>query len=406
MLHRVPQPDRRDHVRIAMISEHASPLGDGGQQTHVADLSVALAELGHEVRVYTRREDPTTPEVVTTGGGIRVVHVPAGPAHQIPPDLLLPYMGEFARWLEKHWRDGEWTPDVAHAHFWTSGLAAVTAARQVGIPVVQSFHELGAIETGSDKPSRSGYERALGRAVDQVVAQSQEEVRGLVRIGVPRTQLTVVPAGVDSERFSPEGPAVERDPQTPRILSVGKLVERKGFGEVIQAMRYVPGAEVVVVGGPPADQLKADPGASSLRALAERFQVADRFRLVGSVPFRDLPRWYRSADLFLAAEGQEEHEVLEAMACGVPVVGAAVGGLSETVVDGLTGDLVPARDPRALGGALRRLVNDKVRRFAYATAALDRARQAYSWKRVAAQVGSVYSAVTTLRRGSNSEAAA
>jgi D-inositol-3-phosphate glycosyltransferase len=394
-------------VRIAMISEHASPLGDGGQQTHVADLSAALAELGHEVRVYTRRDDPTTPEVVTTRGGIQVVHVPAGPAHEVPPDLLLPYMGEFARWLEKHWRDGSWTPDVAHAHFWTSGLAAVTAARQVGIPVVQSFHELGAIEAAADgKPSRSGYERALGRAVDRVVAQNQEEVRGLVRIGVPRQLLTVVPPGVDSERFTPDGPAVERDPERPRILSVGKLVERKGFGEVVHAMRYVPGAEVVVVGGPPADQLKADPGASSLRALADRLQVGDRLRLVGSVPFRDLPRWYRSADLFLAAEGQEEQEVLEAMACGVPVVGPALGGLTETVVDGLTGDLVPARDPRALGGALRRLVTDQVRRFAYGTAALDRARQAYSWKRVAAQVGSVYQAVAALRRGSNSEAVA
>jgi len=333
-------------VRIAMISEHASPLGDGGQQSYVADLSAALAEIGHEVDVYTRRDDPTTPEVVTTRGGTRVVHVPAGPAHEVPPDLLLPYMGEFARWLEKHWRDPQWAPDIAHAHFWTSGLAAVTAARQVGIPVVQSFHELGALGKAEGGPSRSNYERALGRAVDRVVAQSQEELRDLVRIGVPRASLTVVPPGVDSERFSPEGPAADRDPERPRILSVGRLVERKGFGEVIQAMQYVPGAEVVVVGGPPADQLRADPGALSLRALAERFQVADRFRLVGSVPFRDLPRWYRSADLFLASEGQEE-DVLEAMACGVPVVGPAVGGLTETVVDGLTGDLVPARDPQA-----------------------------------------------------------
>jgi D-inositol-3-phosphate glycosyltransferase len=393
-------------VRIAMISEHASPLGDGGQQTHVADLSAALADIGHEVRVYTRREDPTTPEVVATRGGIQVVQVPAGPAHEVPPDLLLPYMGEFARWLEKHWRDGEWTPDIAHAHFWTSGLAAVTAARQVGIPVIQSFHELGVLEPANGKPSRSGYERALGRAVDRVVANNQEELRGLVRIGVPRASLTVVPPGVDSEQFSPEGPAVERDQKRPRILSVGKFVERKGFGEVIQAMRYVPGAEVVVVGGPPADQLRSDPGVSSLHALAERLQVADRLRLVGSVPFRDMPRWFRSADVFLAAEGQEEQDVLEAMACGVPVVGAAVGGLTETVVDGLTGDLVPARDPRALGGALRRLVTDKVRRFSYGTAAIDRARQAYSWKRVAAQVGSVYQAVAGLRRGSNSEAVA
>jgi len=222
-----------------------------------------------------------------------------------------------------------------------------------------------------------------------------------VRIGVPRAQLTVVPAGVDSELFTPEGPAVERDPERPRILSVGKLVEHKGFGDVIQAMRYVPGAEVVVVGGPPPEQLPADPGARMLRALAEKLQVADRFRLVGRVPPAEMPRWYRSADLLVAAPWQEESEAsaLEAMACGVPIVGTAVGGLTEAVVDGLTGDLVPARDPRALGGALRRLINDKVRRFAYATAALDRARQAYSWRRVAAQVGSVYAAVAGRRKG-------
>ena len=391
-------------MRVAMISEHASPLGVGGQHSHVADLSTALGELGHDVRVYTRRDRPDLPAAVPMPGGVRVVHVPAGPAQELSADLLLSYMGDFAQWLGNEWRDGEWKPDVAHAHFWTSGLAAVTAARRVGIPVVQSFHELGELRANGIGPSRAGYERALGRAVDRVVVQSQDEVRGLVRIGVPRAQLTLVPAGVDSDRFTPDGPAAERDPGRPRILSVGRLVERKGFGDVIQAMQYVPGAECVVVGGPPADQLQADPQARRLRALAEQFHVADRFRLVGAVQAVDMPRWYRSADVLVSAPWHERFELspLEAMACGVPVIGTTVGGLSETVVDGLTGDLVPARDPRALGGALRRLVNDKVRRFAYATAALDRARQAYSWRRVAAQVGSVYSAVSGLRRA-NSE---
>jgi len=387
-------------MRIAMISEHASPLGSGAQQSHVAELSGALAEQGHEVRVYTRRDSPDLPAVVPVSEGVRVVHVPVGPAEFVPPDLLLPYMGDFAQWLATEWREGGWVPTVAHAHFWTSGLAAVTAARQVGIPVVQSFHELGGLEKIDKGPSRAGYERALGRAVDRVVVQSQDEVRGLVNIGVPRAQLTLVPAGVDSDRFTPEGPAADRDPERPRILSVGRLVERKGFGDVIQAMPYVPGAEVVVVGGPPADQLKADPQARKLRALAEQLHVADRFRLVGVVPAGDMPGWYRSADLLVAAPWSEQlgPAALEAMACGVPIIGTAVGGLTDTVVDGLTGDLVPAHDPHALGGALRRLINDKVRRFAYATAALDRARQAYSWKRVAAQVGSVYSAVAGLRR--------
>ncbi|AGL19622.1 glycosyltransferase [Actinoplanes sp. N902-109] len=401
-------------MRIAMISEHASPLpapdgAAGAQQRHVGELSAALAELGHEVRIYVRRDDPGLPAMVGMGPGVQLVHVPAGPPEALAPDLLLPHMGDFAQWLRTEWRDSDWLPDVAHAHYWTSGLAAVTAARQVGVPVVQSFHELGeaAATAKNAGPSRTGYERALGRAVDRVVAQSQDELTGLVRIGVPRARLTVVPAGVDSDRFTPEGPVVERDPERPRILSVGRLVEQKGFGDVIQAMRYVPGAECVVVGGPPAQQLAADPHAKRLRAMAEQYHVADRVRLVGAVPAGDMPRWYRSADLLVAAPWSEQFELapLEAMACGVPVIGTAVGGLTETVVDGLTGDLVPARDPRALGSALRRLVNDKVRRFAYATAAMDRARQAYSWKRVASQLGSVYSAVAG-RRSTEAEAVA
>jgi glycosyltransferase involved in cell wall biosynthesis len=86
------------------------------------------------------------------------------------------------------------------------------------------------------------------------------------------------------------------------------------------------------------------------------------------------------------------------MACGVPVIGTNVGGIADTVVDGLTGDLVLPRDPRALGAAIRRLLADKVRRFAYATAALDRIRSRYSWKRCAEQLGAVYAAVATVAR--------
>jgi D-inositol-3-phosphate glycosyltransferase len=393
-------------VRIAMIAEHAdlfSPVGPGRPLQQVADLSAALTELGHEVRVFARRDDPHQPQRETLPGGVPIIRISAGPTRALGPDLLLPHLSEFARGLVEAWRDQVWMPTVVHAHFWTSGLAAVTAARQVGIPVVQSFHELAELDAEAAGPSRAGYERALGRAVDRVVAQSQDELRGLVRIGVPRANLSVVPAGVDSNRFTPEGPVAARDPERPRILSVGRLVERKGFGDVIQAMQYVPGAEYVVVGGPPAEQLTTDPWAKRLRTLAEQLHVSDRLKLVGGVAPMDMPSWYRSADLLVAPGWHEEFEVapLEAMACGVPVIGTTAGGLTETVVDGLTGDLVPARDPRALGGALRRLVNDKVRRFTYATAALDRARQAYSWKRVASQVGSVYQ---SLRR-STSEAA-
>jgi D-inositol-3-phosphate glycosyltransferase len=81
------------------------------------------------------------------------------------------------------------------------------------------------------------------------------------------------------------------------------------------------------------------------------------------------------------------------MACGVPVVAAAVGGLTDTVVDGVTGDLVPARDPRSTGAALRRLLGDQMRRLAYGAAAVDRTTYAYAWPRIAARLAGVYAEV-------------
>jgi glycosyltransferase involved in cell wall biosynthesis len=399
-------------MRIAMISEHASPLAAlggvdaGGQNTHVAELAAALAAEGHEIRVYTRRDSPDQPALVPMQEGVTVAHVPAGPAEPLPKDELLPHMKDFSRWLVDEWRGDEWAPTVAHAHFWMSGLAAVTAGRQTGVPVVQTYHALGTVKkrhqgaADTSPPRRIGYERMLGRAVDRVVAQCQDEVRELVRMGVPRNRMAVIPSGVDSERFSPDGPAEPRDPDRPRILTVGRFVERKGFADLIRALKIVPSAECVVVGGPPAGDLDADPFAGKLRRLAESTKVADRVRLVGAVPANEMPRWYRSADILASTPWYEPFGLtpLEAMACGVPVVGSAVGGLTDTVVDGLTGDLVQPRDPRSLGMALRRVLGDPVRRFAYATAALDRARQCYSWKRAAEQLSAVYATVSGLRR--------
>src|SRR5689334_7967422 len=137
-------------MKIAMVSEHASPLAvlggadAGGQNVHVAELSSAMTRRGHTVTVYTRRDDPTLPERVEMPQGYTVVHVPAGPAEHLPKDELLRHMGPFAQFL-----DAEWSvvrPDVAHAHFWMSGIATQLAARHLELPAVQTFHALGVVK--------------------------------------------------------------------------------------------------------------------------------------------------------------------------------------------------------------------------------------------------------------------
>ncbi|SEP21631.1 glycosyltransferase [Trujillonella endophytica] len=390
-------------MRISLVSEHASPLAAiggvdaGGQNVHVAALAAGLAARGHDVTVHTRRDDVALPDEVVTQDGYRVRHVAAGPPENLPKDDLLRHMPDFASALRRQWSAAR--PDLVHAHFWMSGLAAVAAAGDV--PVLQTFHALGSVKrrhqgaADTSPPQRVQLERALCRTVRHVVATCSDEVFELRRLGLSHERVTIVPCGVDTEVFSPQGPVAPRTPGRQRLLVLGRLVERKGQDDAVRALAVVPGAELVVVGGPPRDELDRDPEVRRLRAVAAGAGVAERLRFTGAVARTDVPAWIRSADVVLAVPWYEPFGItpLEAMACGRPVVATAVGGLVDSVADGVTGDLVPPRDPVALGAVLAALLADDARRAAYGAAGVRRARSRYRWARVAADTEAVYGQV-------------
>ncbi|MBB4917244.1 glycosyltransferase [Streptosporangium saharense] len=388
-------------MRIAVVSEHASPLATvggvdaGGQNVHVAALATALAGRGHDVVVYTRRDDPDLPETVVMAPGVSVEHVPAGPARPIPKDDLPPHMSSFAAYLARRWAAEP--PDVVHAHFWMSGMAALTAA--AGVPVVQTFHALGTVkrrwqgDADTSPPERIATEAGIGRRAAAVVATCSDEVAELRAMGVPERKVSVVPCGVDLEHFRPEGPAAPRSGR-PRILSIGRMVARKGVDTVIRALRRVPDAELVIVGGSPDDE-----EIGRLRLLVTGYGLAERVRLVGSVGRDEVPALLRSADVLVTVPWYEPFGIVpvEAMACGVPVIASAVGGHLDTVSG--SGILVPPRRPYALARALNDLLARRALRERLAATGVRRARERYGWPRVAAQTESVYQALISGRLG-------
>ncbi|WP_205696804.1 glycosyltransferase [Conexibacter sp. SYSU D00693] len=390
-------------MRIAMVSEHASPLAAlggvdaGGQNVHVAALATAIARRGHEVVVHTRRDDPGLPDRVEMAPGVVVEHVTAGPAAELPKDDLLPHMDAMGDALERRWAADR--PDVVHSHFWMSALAALRAAAALGIPVAHTFHALGVVkrrhqgERDTSPAGRIDLERGIARDVDQVVATCSDEVFELVRLGADRRRMTVVPCGVDLERFRPDGPAWERPGDGRlRVVALTRMVERKGTGNVIAALARVPDAELVVAGGPPAHRLREDVEARRLLAIAQEHGVDDRVRLLGRVERPDVPGLLRSADVAVCTPWYEPFGMVavEAMACGVPVVASAVGGLQDTVVHGATGLHVTPRDPASIAGALAALAADPDRRAAMGQAGARRARARYGWDRVAAATVDAY----------------
>ena len=396
-------------MKIAMVSEHASPLAvlggvdAGGQNVHVAELAKALARRGHEVVVHTRRDDPHLPVRVPLAPGVVVDHVPAGPPQVIAKDELLPYVPDLGRHLAGRWAVER--PDVVHAHFWMSGLAAMVGARDLDVPVVQTFHALGAVKRRHQRArdtspvQRNRLEQAIGRGVDHVIATCSDEVVELLRMGVRRCAVSIVSCGVDTTHFALDGPVAPRG-TAPRLLCVGRLVERKGIDTAIRALRRIPRAELVVAGGPDRAHLAHDREAQRLLALAAEQQVADRVRLLGRVDRDALPALLRSADVVVSVPTYEPFGIvpLEAMACGVPVVASAVGGLMDTVVDGTTGALVPPGRPDVLADVLRRLLVDPVRLEGYGLAGNDRVHARYTWERVALDTETVYDTVRGISR--------
>ena len=389
-------------MRIALVSEHASPLATlggedaGGQNVHVAALASELGRLGHDVVVHTRRDDPALPARVELAPGVVVDHVDAGPVRPVSKDELLPHMDAFAAHLTRAWSAER--PDVAHAHFWMSGLAALAAAAGLDLPVVETFHALGVVKrrhqgrADTSPPARLALEAEVARRVDRVVATSSAEVFELARLGVGADRVTIVPCGVDLRRFSPDGPAEPRPTGLRRVVAVGRLVARKGVADVIAALAAVPDTELLVVGGPDAAGLDADPEARRLLGLAAEAGVTDRVDLRGRLGRDELPAVLRSADAVACVPWYEPFGLvaIEAMACGVPVVAAAVGGLCDTVVDGVTGLHVPPRDPAAVAAALRRVLDDPDLACRLGDAGAERARARYGWEPVARATAAVY----------------
>ncbi|GAA3397087.1 glycosyltransferase [Cryptosporangium minutisporangium] len=404
-------------MKIAMVSAPTA-LSSARERTAVPEsdrLAAALAERGHEVVVYTRRVDPEAPDRERLRPGVVVHQVTAGPVRPIAEQELAPWLGEFGRELAALWRDQR--PDVVHAHSWTSGLAASAGRQQLResaligggaaeapMPVVLTFGAFGASQRrrpGAVDPglaNRIRLEVALARSVTAVIARSDDEVEELARMGVPRDHIRLVPSAVDVERYSPNGRSARRS-DAPRLVAVGEAVPSSGFETVIAALRGLPAVELVILADSAGDGARAEE-IERLRIGAERLEVADRVTFVdedlGSVDIDARPAMLRSADAVICVPWHgpvDAGSVLEAMACGVPVVATAVGAVSDVVVDGVTGVQVAPRRPDQLATALRILLGDPVRCLGFGVAGADRARSRYDWNRVAVDTGRVYESV-------------
>jgi glycosyltransferase involved in cell wall biosynthesis len=384
-------------MKIALVAQHATPVpaASAGDDARLVEMSKSLAGQGHQVTVYARRDGRPLPERADLAPGVSVAYVgPAGPA--AGDAELVAQVGAFSAPLHQAWSKDR--PDVVHALRWTSGLAALSAARDLNLPVVQSFDQLGVTERRHGLiPAGAGTERirlepAIGRTVNAVVAASSDEEADLTHLGIPRRAIRVVPVGIDTDEFTPEGPACERNGRQRLVTLADLATEQDALTTLLHALTKIPAAELVIAGGPAHEDLRGDLSYRRLIKLSDTLGLHGRLFFAGHLGRTALPPLLRSADLMVNINQHEATALtsIQAMACGTPVVASANGVHTDAVVDGTTGIIVEPRPPALLAQKIRALLAHPMQLQAFSVAATDRARSRYSWDRIAHETLAVY----------------
>jgi D-inositol-3-phosphate glycosyltransferase len=410
--------------RIAIVSEHASPLAQpggvdsGGQNVYVGQLARHLAAMGYGVDVFTRRDSEWVPEIVEWTNEVRVVHVPAGPPAALPKEALLPFMPAFTAFVQRFARRQRGGYDLVHANFWMSALVAAELKQALGAPFVVTFHALGRVrrlhQGAADgfPDERFAIEDRVVAEADHIIAECPQDEEDLIRLyNADPARISIVPCGFDPAELWPISKAFARvalglPPDDRVLLQLGRLVPRKGVDTAIRGLARLGrdhgvAARLLIVGG---DAEEPDPTLTPelarLQAVAREEGVTDRVTFVGRRGREVLKYYYSAADVFITTPWYEPFGItpVEAMACGTPVVGANVGGIKFTVRDGETGYLVPAGDPAALAERLAHLYTHPKLLAVFRRQAIRRSHDLFTWSRVATAVAALYEDVLAARR--------
>ncbi|HYN96761.1 MAG TPA: glycosyltransferase family 4 protein [Pilimelia sp.] len=403
-------------MRIGLLTYRGNPFC-GGQGVYVRHLSRELALLGHDVEVFS---GPPYPELHS---GVRLTRVPSLDLYREPDPFRWPRLGEYRDWIDvleagtmltggfpepltfslrarRALRARRRAFDVVHDNQ-TLGYGLLGLAR-FGLPLVTTVHHPVQIDRGLELAHATGWrrlslrrwygftrmQRRTARRLPSVLTVSESSRAEIVRhLGVPADRISVVPIGTDAARFSPD-PAVPTVPG--RIVTTASAdVPLKGLRCLVEAMAKVRTerhAELVVVGSTrPAGQVATLIEQYGLRCV----------RFTGRLSDDDLVRTLRSAAVVAVPSLFEGFSlpVVEAMACGIPVVATTAGALPEVAgPDGIAARLVPPGDAQALAGVLGELLDDAGQRARLGAAGRERVLRRFTWRVAAEQTVDRYRA--------------
>jgi glycosyltransferase involved in cell wall biosynthesis len=379
-------------MRVTMVNKYYPPHL-GGIEYHVRYLAEALVSFDHaQVRAIVANEGPET--VREIAGGVDILRLSRAFAYSSTP---VAYGMPAAIRLEATRPD---PADLLHLHFPYPWGEVSWIRADAGLPTVLTYHS----DIVRQKAALAVYSPLLRRflsKVDLIISGSPNLVEHSEFLQPFASKCRVVPFGYDLTRYEATPDTLARAAKLreghtrPIVLFVGRLVYYKGVDVLVRAMTDVD-ADLVVIGSGPLE--------GAMREIAVAGGIADRITFMPPVPDEELVAWYHAADVFCLPSVERSEAFgavqVEAHACGTPVVSTNLPtGVPFVNEDGVTGLIVPPGDAPALGGALRRLVDDPQLRAKLGAQARDRARTMFTLEAMTSGVMDVYREALEMRKG-------
>jgi D-inositol-3-phosphate glycosyltransferase len=398
---------------IALISVHGDPAIEigkeeaGGQNVYVRHVGEALAQQGWQVDMFTRASSTEQPKIIQHKPNCRTIRLVAGPEEFVPRDEIFGYRHDFVEQLLKFADKENINYSLIHTNYWISGWVGLELKRKLSLPVVHTYHSLGAVKYKSVATvpmiakTRLQVEKNCLETDDCIVAtspQEQEHMRSLVSA---KGNITIIPCGTDIEHFGSITPNKAKnslgfDPEAKIVLYVGRFDERKGIETLVRAInasqwRNDPNLKLIIGGG-------SRPGQSDgiererIEGIVNELGLGEKTIFPGRIGDKELPFYYGAADICVVPSHYEPFGLvaIEAMASGTPVVASDVGGLQFTVVPEETGLLAPPKDFEAFAKAIDRILGDSQWRDRLGRNARKRVEEMFSWDGVASQLSTLY----------------
>jgi D-inositol-3-phosphate glycosyltransferase len=403
----------KNRGKVALISVHGDPAVNigkeeaGGQNVYVRQVGEALARQGWQVDMFTRRSDPEQPKIVEHSPNCRTIRLTAGPQKFVPRQKIFNYLPEFVKAFIDFQHQQKTLYPIIHTNYWLSAWVGMEIKKVQTVRHLHTYHSLGAVKYRSVTTvpliakTRLLVEKQCLETADMIIAtspQEQEHMRSLVST---KGNITVIPCGTDIECFG----SIDRqsgraklgiNPEDKVVMYAGRFDERKGIETLVRAIareevKSHQNLKLIIVGG-------YTPGESDgqekerIADIIQELGIEDITKFAGRVQHEDLASYYAAADICVVPSHYEPFGLvaIEAMAARTPVVASNVGGLKFSVVDKVTGLLVPPQDEAAVAQAINSILSNPQWREQLGKNARKRVEAKFSWNGVASQLDQQY----------------